>query len=268
MKKFSQLFAFHLIILTLVLSAACSKRDHEEKAAAHNAEFDQKLNSLNVDVDIAQFDKLLGKPASQKQREIVDVTMVIKRHARPRRVEEKFTYKEYFYVDDHYYVQAVTDEAGKVGMYSVTARDEDYSPTLQTVMGKPLQLGKTVYADFSPTARKIAADFSGNSAKPSYYEVVVSSGKEPQIAVVSTNPQGQIGKMGKLTHDGGGMLIKWFSLAGQDFPLHEEHDNFRKSTTINTYTEVAPWFRGVDNSGDGANFGDAAINFGPSPAGG
>jgi hypothetical protein len=261
MKKFSQLFAFSLIVLTVLLSAACSNRD--EKNAARNAEFDQKLNALNVDVDISQFHQLLGEPSSQKQREIIDVTMVIKRHARPRRVEEKFIYTEYFYENDHFYVQAVTNEAGKVGMYSVTARGKNYSPTLQTIMGKPLQLGNTVYADFAATARKIAADFSENSTKPNYYEVVVSSGKEPQIAVVSTNPRGQIGKMGKLTHEGEGPLIKWFALNGQGFPLHEQHESFRKNTAINTYTEVAPWFRGVDNSGDGANFGESAINFGP-----
>jgi hypothetical protein len=266
MKKLSQLLAFPLIILTVLLSVACSKRGDEKNSPAviaRNAEFDQKLNSLTVDTDIAHFHQLLGQPASQKQREITSINRVIKRHARPRSVEEKFTYIEYLYPNDHFYVQVVTDEAGKVGMYSITAIDADYSPTIQTVVGKPLQLGKTVYADFSPAARKIAADFSGNAAKPNYYEVVVGSGADPQYVVVSTNPVGQIGKMGKLTNKDGGTLIKWFSLNGHDFPLDEEHGIFRQNTTINTYTEVAPWFRGVDNSGDGANFGDAALNFGP-----
>lgn len=258
MKKIPQLLVFPLICLTVLLSVACSKRGAEENAA-----LDQKLNSLKVDVDIKNFHQVLGEPSSEKQREVTNVTMTIKRHAPPKKVEEKFTYKDYLYENEHFYVQAVTDEAGKVGMFSITARDSDYLPTIQTEMDKPIQLGKTVYADFSPTARKIAADFRESSTKPSYYEVVVHTGKEQTYVVVATNPHGKAGKIGKLKPQDGDVLIKWFSLAGQDFPLNEEHDAFRKATVINTYTEVAPWFRGVDNSGDGANFGENTINFGP-----
>lgn len=264
MKNCSRLFVFQLTVVTLLFALGCSKKEDPEAIKARNAEFDQKLNSLAVDVDIDKFHQLLGEPAAKKQREIVDVTMTIRRHARPKKVEERFTYTDYLYTNDHFYVQAVTDEAGKVGMYSITAKNSDYQPTLQTVMGKPIHLGKTVYADFSPTARKIAADFSGGADKPSYYEVVVSGFEDPKVAVVSTNPLGTPGKVGKLSAENGETLIKWFSLAGNDFPLNEEHDEFRKNTTINTYTAVAPWFRGVDNSADGANFGDSKINFGPT----
>lgn len=258
MKKIPQLLVFPLICLTVLLTVACSKRGAEE-----NAELDQKLNSLKVDVDIKNYHQLLGEPISQQQREVTNVSMTIKRHAPPKKVEEKFTYTDYLYEHDDFYVQAVTDQAGKVGMFSITARDSDYLPTIQTEMEKPIQLGKTVYADFAPSARKIAADFGKDSAKPSYYEVVVHTGKEHTYVVVATNPFGKVGKVGKLSPQEGDRLIKWFTLAGQDFPLNEEHDAFRKSTVINTYTEVAPWFRGVDNSGDGANFGENVINIGP-----
>jgi hypothetical protein len=271
MKKLSQILAFQLIILTLLVSTACSKRANEltpEAVIARNAEFDQTLSALSVDIAIDEFHRVLGEPASQKRHELHRVQRVVKRHAPVRIVEEEFTYIEYLYVNDHFYVQAVADEEGKVGMYSITARTADYTPSVPTILDRPVQLGKSTYADFAPRSRKMAVDFSKNRDKPAYYEVIVKLGDERRneeslYALIATNPLGHIEKMGKLTHGDSDVLTQWFSLSGHNFPLNEEHGVFRQNTTINTYTTVASWFRGIENTADGSNFSDNAISIGP-----
>lgn len=254
---------FPFFMLIALLCGGCSLGESPEEVAARNQEFDKKLNALNIDVNIADFDKILGQPTSQGQREIITETMKIRRQARPKRVEEKFIFTEYFYVNDYFYVQAVTDEAGKVGMYAITARDARYQPHINTIFNRTVDLGKTVYSDVDATVRKIAVDIGGDSKRPAYYEVMVNTGEDPQIAIMATNPIGVAGKTGEFVVEQGTLFVRWFSLAGDGFPLNEMHKSFRQNTAINTYARAATWFRGLDNSASGANFGEKAINFGP-----
>ncbi len=283
MKKLTQLFAFQLILLALVTGAACSKRSGEsspgqapaagsvlsaEALAARNAELDQTLNALSLDVGIDQFHQQLGEPVSQKRHELERTHRVLKRHAPVRIVEERYTYIEYLYENDYFYVQAVTDENGKVGMYSITTKTADYTPSIPTILDRPVQLGKSTYADFAPRARKMAADFRNDARKPGYYEVVVKLGdarrdEESYFALIATNPLGYIEKIGKLTPKDGDILTQWFAMNGHNFPLNDEHGAFRQDTTINTYTAVANWFHGIENTADGSNFGDNVISIGP-----
>jgi len=254
---------FPFILAIALLCGGCSLGESPEEVAARNQEFDKKLNALNIDVNIADFNNILGQPASQGQREIITETMKIRRQARPKRVEEKFVFTEYFYVNEYFYVQAVTDETGKVVMYTITARDARYQPHINTIFNRPVDLGKTVYSDVDATVRKIAVDVSGNPERPAYYEVMVNAGENPQIAIMATNPMGVTGKSGQFNVEQGTLFVRWFSLAGDGFPLNEMHQSFRKNTVINTYARAATWFRGLDNSAAGANFGEKAINFGP-----
>ncbi|MCR6650192.1 MAG: hypothetical protein NVV73_01240 [Cellvibrionaceae bacterium] len=263
----SMRFFFFLILSLAVFGVACSKKGSEPPAltAERKAEFDTTFNSLKLNVDISEYNRVFGEPALTLPRTVTIANMVVRRHAPPRKVEESFSYIEHLYVNPYFYVQVLTDEAGKVGMYSITARTAGYAPTINTVFGHPISLGKSVYEDLQAAARKIGADFT-KPEQNAYYEILVTNAEEPEIAVAGTNPLGYVEKVGNFPEKSDEIFVKWFLLTGTDFPMSEEHDTFRKNTTINTYSRAATWCRGLDNTGGGTNLGAASIHIGPSPA--
>ena len=76
----------------------------------HDAELDRQLNKLSVEVDIGYFENILGKPSIINKREVKVSYFSLKKN-KGKTVIEK--YKEYFFVDKRFYVQAVTDMNGK-----------------------------------------------------------------------------------------------------------------------------------------------------------
>lgn len=266
MINWKKLGAFGLIFAITALAIACSKQ--KDTVAAPDispeqvAELDKKLNALQIDVNIEHFNKVLGEPVSENTRNITQERVILKRQARPRKVQETYTFKEYIYVNPHYYVQAVTNEKNEVGMYSITIRNSVYKPTLQTVLGQQVQLGKSVYDELDRPPRKIGADFK-TSGRAAYYEILLADNEQTLLAIFSNNPFGYTEKLGSFEEGKDDIFVKWFSLWGGDFPLHEEHDAFRKKTAFNTYSVSAPWFSGVDSTAEGSNLGEDSITFGP-----
>lgn len=264
----SMRFFLTLILSLTVFATACSKKGDDDApalSAERKAEFDTKLNALKIETDLSEYKSVFGEPAVTHPRTVTVANTVIRRHAPPRQVEESFSYIEHLYVNPYFYLQVLTDEAGKVGMYSITARTADYAPTINTVFGHPIYLGKSVFGDMQAPARKLGADFTKPEQR-AYYEIMVNNSEAAEIAVVGTNPLGYVEKIGDFPEKSDEIFVKWFVLAGTDFPMSDEHDAFRKNTSINTYSRAAKWFRGLDNTGGGTNLGKAPIHIGPSPA--
>lgn len=264
----SMRFFLTLMLSLAVFGTACSKKGNDEPPALRaerKAEFDTTLNALKIEVDISEYNRVFGEPAVTRPRNVSILNTVVRRHAPPRQVEESFSYIEHLYVNPYFYVQALTNEEGKVGMYSITARSAGYAPTINTVLGQPIYLGKSVFGDLPAAARKIGADFRKPEQR-GYYEIIVANTEQAEIIVAGTNPLGYVEKIGDFPEKSDEIFVKWFLLAGTDFPMSDAHDAFRKNTSINTYSRAAAWFRGLDNTGGGTNLGDAPIHIGPSPA--
>lgn len=233
----------------------------------HNAELDKKLNSLNVEVDIGYFDGVLGPPAIKNVRSITHKYYSFKSLMddphNSTKIEKNISYKEYFYINDLYFVQAVTDEEGKVGMYSITARASKYIPEIKTDLGELVLLGKSTYGNLENKPKKVAGLLGMNLKHFNYYEVFLFDPGNYRYAIYSSNPNGHFQSVGDLDWEIRDIFAKGFSVDDDDFPMHKKHEKFRKSTTINTYSVTTPWFQGIDLSENEVNYGGAYINFGP-----
>ena len=235
----------------------------------YNAELDKKLNSLNVEVDIGYFNSVLGAPAIKNTRKLrhtffsVEGADSVQDLLNPKKIEKEVEYNEYFYISEYYYVQAVADENNKVGMYSITARSANYIPEIETDLGELVRLGQSVYGDLKDKPRKVAGLLGMNLKHFNYYEVILFDPGNYRYAIFSSNPNGYFENVGELDWEIGDVFAKGFSVGKDDFPMHLKHDEFRKVTTINTYSVTTPWFQGIDLTDNGVNYGGAQINFGP-----
>lgn len=229
----------------------------------HHPELDQKLNSLAVNLDVAHFDGVLGNPAIAADKVIKIATVEVKRHARPKQIIEEIKYREYFYIHEDFYVQVIADEAGKVGLYSITARDKRYLPNITTATAETVRLGRSVYGDLSNPPIKVAGLLNPNRENTFYYEIYPATSAEGGFVVFASNTNGYLDKVAQLDEKTSGLLISRFGPDAEGFPIHAMHGEFREATTINTYTFVAAWLKGFDMTTTGANYGTALINFGP-----
>lgn len=252
--------------ITTLIKAGKDLYQFYKKTIGYNAELDNLLNSLSVEVDIGYLNSALGSPAIKNCRLIRYKISRIKSLENPLDLEEKeeeANYNEYFYIHKHYYVQAIVDQNGKVGMYSITSRSKKYLPQLKTDLGFPIRLGKSTYSDITVKPLKVAGLRGMNLKHFNYYEVYLFEPGNYRHAVLSTNPNGYIGKVGRLDWEIGDIFAKQFPIDSNEFPMHKKHQDFRKNTTINTYTVSTPWFMGIDLTDDGVNYGEEIINFGP-----
>lgn len=229
----------------------------------NNHELDQKLNSLAVNLGITHFDSVLGNPAIATDKVIKIATVEVKRHARPKQVIQEIKYREYFYIHEDFYVQVIADEDGKVGLYSITARNKRYLPSITTATVETVRLGRSVYGDLSNPPIKVAGILNPNRENTFYYEIYPATSAEGGFVVFASNTNGYLDKAAQLDERTSGLLISRFGPDAEGFPIHAMHDEFRKATTINTYSVAAAWLKGFDMTTTGANYGSALINFGP-----
>ncbi|NOI82179.1 hypothetical protein F0237_16045 [Vibrio tubiashii] len=262
-----------LSVIVVVMSSVVTLFDGATKlygiyqtTIGHNSELDKKLNSLNVEVDIGYFNSILGMPAIKNQRRINQVYYSfesIENMDDPKQVEEEHLYNEYFYINEDYYVQVVTDEKDKVGMYSITARSANYIPEIKTDRGETIYLGKSTYTELKRKPQKVAGLLGMNLKHFNYYEVYLFDPGNYRYAVYSSSPVGHFENVGDLDWEIGNIFAESFSVDDKDFPMHSKHQAFRKTTTINTYSVTTPWFHGIDLTDEGVNYGGRQINFGP-----
>lgn len=272
MKKHPVILVLSLIVVVVsslitVIEGGAKIYDMYKSTIGHNAELDKKLNSLNVEVDIGYFDGVLGPPAIKNKRNIThkyySIKSLMNNPKNPKEIEEEVFYNEYFYIDELYFVQAVTDEDNKVGMYSITSRSSKYIPEIKTDLEDIILLGKSTYKEAKKKPRKVAGLLGMNLKHFNYYEIFIFDPGNHRYAIYSSNPNGYFDSVGVLDWEIGNFFSKRFSVDDDEFPMHDKHEEFRKSTTINTYSVTTPWFSGIDLSDEGVNYGGAKINFGP-----
>ncbi|HMU66767.1 MAG TPA: hypothetical protein PKE57_06470 [Cellvibrionaceae bacterium] len=223
----------------------------------------QKLNNLKVGVDISFFTQQLGEPKIKENKTIKLVSYKIIRHTDPKKEVREVVYNEYYYRSPYFYVQAVANEAGVVQLYSITARNKQFQPKIKTVLNESVQLGASVYQTLPPKLPyKVAGRLAEGPANAAYYEIFVLESALPKLEIYSTSPFGIIKDTVPLDEKQEGFLVSKF-FEGTTFPITPQHDAFRKTTVINTYTAVTAEFEGIDTSPDGMNYGETKFTFGP-----
>jgi hypothetical protein len=144
-------------------------------------------------------------------------------------------YKEYIYIFDSFYLQAISDSDGQVVIYAVTSRSQDFNPIWPENNLFKVQLGKTVFADIHENPYAIRA-FEG-VRRHGYFEFYYfGGGSSYQTVAVGLNDAG---------------FTPWYGATGLETPVAElgtmDFSNptniqpifdllvFRKKATVNTY---------------------------------
>lgn len=173
-----------------------------------------KLGNLNPGVNINIYTEKFGQPIITK-----DISKG----------------KEYIFVNDYFYLQAVTDSEGIVSYFSVTAKDQNFKPTFTTPdQSRKITLNVSTFLDFSPEITSTTDKFIGTSYSPEcdgymgahdfyYYEIdYLGNPGKYQTVVVGLNDAGSIS-------------------AEPDYTFLNDCKNItniqRKSMIINTYGE-------------------------------
>lgn len=251
------------LVVLVVLGVLLQKLAFYSLSSKESEALTQKLNQLKLGVDISYFTEQLGEPKRSENKTIKLVSYKVIRHATPKKEVREVVYKEYYYSSPYFYVQAVANEAGVVQLYSITARNEQFQPKIKTVLNESVQLGYSVYQNLPPkTPYKVAGRLAEGPANAAYYEIFVLESGVPKLEVFSSNPHGIIKDLVPLDEKKEGFLVSKF-FDETPFPITPQHDTFRKTTVINTYTAVTAEFEGIDTSPDGMNYGETKFTFGP-----
>jgi len=136
--------------------------------------------------------------------------------------------EEYIFVNKYCYVQAVTDQNGKVSLYSVTTRRGDFNPVLSlqySTLG--VQLAKTRFSDLGTPGSTI---YNGDHGGITFYSESYYHGYDAGYRTVffSFNPNG-FGKLGIVPRS---WIMGGIPDAEQDSTIKK----FREETLVNTYT--------------------------------
>lgn len=181
---------------------------------------------MSADVNIEYFKEILNNPVFVN--------------------EYGFGYTENIFIDDYFYIQAVTDLPGRVLFFSITTRKEDFNPVLPLgfhLYGRdPIEitLGKSKFEDLNSlgTPNKIMSYLGAHDL---FYGEEYSFGNASnyQIYIFSLNKSGYPVTGIDQKDD--------FSPPPVDDPLKEvdlnkdKVKNFRNKSIINTYTVTAPF---------------------------
>lgn len=217
------LLAIMLVVissLVTIFDGGTKLREMYVKTFGSNEAKYAKLRTLATETQIDFFSSALGAPAFKNRQS---------------------NYVEHIFIDSQFYVQAITDEDGKVLMFSVTTRSKSFNPTLDLgeleVDGQPfvVTLGKTKFSDLDDIPRKIEAYTwnRGMSYREKYYFgnpglyqnfdfVSCEAGYRPEINI-------HLGEFVLAAQEG----IEIKSLA-------TNVAEFRRACVINTYTITAP----------------------------
>jgi len=122
------------------------------------AEKYNRLKKLSPEVQISYFGDLLGRP-----------TYINYFDNNTRGYEFlKDEIREYIFVDEDYYVQAITDKHDKIMSFAVTSRKEDFSPVLPWGNAFKVILNKTPFSEWIAESPLTCYRFTG-AHEPSYY---------------------------------------------------------------------------------------------------
>jgi hypothetical protein len=116
----------------------------------------KKVARLNVNTQIDNYEEILGKPFL---------------------INKRASHKEYLFIDELFYVQAVANEADQVVMYSITTRSPKFRPKIRTPFSDNkekdivVELGRTPLSVINYRPSDINGFISGNMSSFYYNEL-------------------------------------------------------------------------------------------------
>lgn len=119
--KLSLIMIVSILFITLLFILNTKNKNKESRLLSNKTSVNQekydKLNKLATQVQIDYFTKLLSDPVFINK-------------------SEDKAYIEYIYVNENYYVQAITDDNKKVLAFTVVSRKKDFNPILDYFGGE------------------------------------------------------------------------------------------------------------------------------------
>ncbi|MEY4589602.1 MAG: hypothetical protein RL497_1678 [Pseudomonadota bacterium] len=261
-KKIWVLAGLGVLVAVVVLGVLLQKTPSNGLSIKKAEALTQTLNTLKLGVDISHFNQSLGEPKLKGDKTIKMISYSLVWHGTPKKEVREVPYIEYFYSHPHFYVQAITDPAGKVGFYSITTKTAEFQPKISTGLNEFVELGKSVYQSLPKLPYKVAGRLAETPKNAAYYEIYALEAKAQKFEIYSSNPNGYLKDAVALDEKTAGFLVSKISEA-TPFPITTLHDTFRKATLINTYSAASAEFEGIDTSTAGMNYGETKISFGP-----
>jgi hypothetical protein len=182
----------------------------------------EQVTKLNIDTQISNFEDVLGRAYFVNQRK---------------------NYKEYLFILDLFYVQAITDTNGKITMYAITTRSPKFKPRFETGFfdknekGITIVLGKTKFSEIANYPRDIYGLLSTNMLSFYYTEMYCLGGSGMYLAYAVAYNGAGVGDIGEIYQPLFSESIDRNKLINQihekGFP--EELQKFRRGSAINTY---------------------------------
>ncbi len=173
----------------------------------------EKINQLGPSMTIGFFIEILGSPVF---------------------INTIGSFKEYVFVHDLFYADAIADANGQVIMYSVTTRRPDFNPVLRVnEAGNPslhVTLAKTSFANLGLSSGEIR---SGLGNRRAFYVEEYYLGNPGLYQTYGFS----INDAGSPTEYGDAQLLN----SGITSTADPRIQDFRKESIINTYTIAAPF---------------------------
>lgn len=107
--------AFFIGLIIAINQFFLISKDYFDNTIGHKYKMLQRIEKLSADVNIGYFKELIGSPVFINDLENNDN-------------EAK---KEYIFVDNLFYLQAIADKTDKVLAYSITSRKSDFNPKIK-----------------------------------------------------------------------------------------------------------------------------------------
>lgn len=161
--------------------------------------------------------------------------------------EKQEELKEYIFVNDLFYVQAVADSNNKVLLYSVTTRQKDFNPSLKILDDSiEIILGKTKFSDINEEPEK---EYGWAGAHSFFYTEEYYFGNPGNYAsyYFSINDAGYLNLIEDFPYN---LFVNENFI--KDNPT--EMQKFRENSIINTYTVASP-FLGIMEKVSNFSFG-------------
>ncbi|MCK4553380.1 hypothetical protein KAU19_00250 [Candidatus Parcubacteria bacterium] len=216
-----------LILLSSVITITqgfSAIKEQYEKSIGYKGKLLENLSQLSADVHIGYFTEILGNP--------VFVNNYDERiHANQELTKTNLT--EYVFVNKYYFVQALTDNQGKVIVYTVTTRVANFNPKF-----KGIELGKTKFKDLG---QAVDGDIVSYLGAHNFYYHETYWGANPgnyQTSIYALNEAGYAGLEEEL--ESYTMIPPSKKLGEEILSSDPEIEKFRNNAIINTYGVSAP----------------------------
>ena len=229
-RKLKTLFLISVFLTATFLVLYRSRFFPQESTVQDLTSLDYKyenLDALATEVQIDYFKKYLGDPVFINY-------------------SEDRTQQEYVFVDDDFFVQAITNSDGKVLAYAVTTRNSGFNPVLK-LPDIEIILGVSKLENLGQMPNRICHGFIGNFRSFYYEENYFGRPGRYQTYLLGVSSAGYPGPLGtnlglldgKLEHLKDISNEDWRSLRWNQVDCSSVPEEFRAGQIINTYLILA-----------------------------